>query len=281
MLRNMRCSCLQPGSATCRSGGSRENHISDSGLPAGRVHSDGLLFIGRANVFSGVLLRLCYRDPMGRIERFSPNTIGRDFVAGDVHGQFHLLSEQLDRFAFDSRNDRLFCVGDLIDRGRDSQAAVRWLEYSWFHCVRGNHEQMALDAQSDSNVRFTWMLNGGEWWDDTPSPIRRKLLSLLDALPIAIVIETAHAPVGIVHADLPPETRWSDFLDQVERGDRNAINTALWSRRRVYNRNNTGVPGAAEIYCGHTIVDVPLTLGNVHFIDTGAYTTGRLTVVRL
>ena len=218
---------------------------------------------------------------MGRIERFPPNSAGRDFVAGDIHGQFHLLEQKLDGFSFDAGRDRLFCVGDLIDRGQDSQAVAQWLEKPWVHCARGNHEQMALDAQSDRDARFTWMLNGGEWWDDTPAPARRKLLSLLSALPIAIVIEMPRFPIGIVHADVPADMCWSDFLEKVEQGDPNAINTALWSRRRVYNRINTGVPGVSEIYCGHTIVGVPLTLGNVHFIDTGAYTTGILTVIRL
>ncbi len=218
---------------------------------------------------------------MGRIERFSANDIGRDFVVGDIHGQFHLLERQLARLAFDSRRDRLFCVGDIIDRGRDSGAAVQWLEFPWFHCVRGNHEHMALEAQSDNDARFTWMLNGGEWWNDAPPPTRQRLLSLLDTLPVVIVIEAPRANIGIVHADVPPGMRWSDFLQRVERGDRQAIGTALWSRRRVYSRNNTGVSGIATVYCGHTIVDVPLILGNVHFIDTGAYTTDVLTVVRL
>lgn len=43
------------------------------------------------------------------------NTLGTDFVVGDLHGQYSLLMAELDGLGFDDAKDRLLCVGDLVD----------------------------------------------------------------------------------------------------------------------------------------------------------------------
>lgn len=48
------------------------------------------------------------------------NQNGRDFVVGDIHGHFAMLNELMEVVAFDRNVDRLFAVGDLIDRGPNS-----------------------------------------------------------------------------------------------------------------------------------------------------------------
>ena len=78
--------------------------------------------------------------------RFARNAAGRDFVVGDIHGMFPALRELLARAGFDEECDRLFSVGDLIDRGPRSREALEWLAQPWFHAVRGNHEQLLLDS---------------------------------------------------------------------------------------------------------------------------------------
>lgn len=218
---------------------------------------------------------------MAPVQRFEPNPCGRDWVVGDIHGQFRLLEGALDRIGFDAARDRLFSVGDLIDRGEDSAAALEWLRRDRFHAVRGNHEQMALDARSDPEAAQVWRLNGGEWWDAVTPAVRSQLLQLFETLPIAIEVATSAGAVGIVHADLPEGVEWPRFLERLERYDCSATETALWSRRRVHHRREAEVKGAVAVYCGHTVVGAPLRLGNVHFIDTGAYATGRLTLVPL
>ena len=51
------------------------------------------------------------------VARFEENATGRDFVVGDLHGMFSHLEALLNEVAFDESADRLFSVGDLIDRG--------------------------------------------------------------------------------------------------------------------------------------------------------------------
>lgn len=52
------------------------------------------------------------------------NRRGRDIAVGDVHGHFQRLQQALDAVGFDPAIDRLFSVGDLVDRGPDSEQAL-------------------------------------------------------------------------------------------------------------------------------------------------------------
>ena len=54
---------------------------------------------------------------MSLVQRFTQNTRGRDFVVGDLHGCFDHLRVMLEHIQFNRVTDRLFCVGDLVDRG--------------------------------------------------------------------------------------------------------------------------------------------------------------------
>ena len=63
------------------------------------------------------------------------------FVFGDIHGQFDGLMKLID-FIKCSPTDKLFFLGDLIDRGERSADVVRWVMDNNHICLKGNHEQM-------------------------------------------------------------------------------------------------------------------------------------------
>ena len=52
------------------------------------------------------------------------NALGRDFAVGDVHGCFTRLQQGLDQLGFDPTRDRLFSVGDLVDRGPECESVL-------------------------------------------------------------------------------------------------------------------------------------------------------------
>ena len=97
---------------------------------------------------------------------FEPNTKGTDYCVGDIHGCFDRLLDLLKATNFNEKVDRLFSVGDLCDRGPNSDQVLDWLEQPWFHSVRGNHEQMLIDANDPYNSEAEGMLfmNGGQWF---------------------------------------------------------------------------------------------------------------------
>ena len=89
---------------------------------------------------------------------------GRDWIVGDVHGCFRTLSQVLHGIDFEHGRDRLFSVGDLIDRGPNSVEALEWLEGDCFDAVvMGNHEaemvRHAADGR-DSLAREAGISNG-------------------------------------------------------------------------------------------------------------------------
>lgn len=226
-------------------------------------------------------------DTPDMIVHFPRNDAGRDFAVGDVHGCFHLLRQSLEDMGFDPLQDRLFSVGDLVDRGPESEAALDWIAQPWFHAVRGNHEQMAIDSATGRYDRDNYRINGGAWFLDLSSAHQKRIAALLDRLPIAIEVDTARGTVGLVHADIAGRT-WAAFraslLDAPSRSRlRTITETALWSRARAAWDDDAGVPDLHRLVVGHTpMFEGIKTLGNVVFIDTGAvFRGGRLTVVEL
>ena len=198
---------------------------------------------------------------------------------------FAALRELLDNAEFDGERDRLFSVGDLIDRGPGSREALDWLAKPWFHAVRGNHEQFLLDS-GDPSTHDLWVRhNGGAWWLDCPARERDAFRTACAGLPIAIEIETSKGRVGVVHADAPRSNSWRDFLLRLDSGDGHALEHALWSRERVSAGTPVRVSGVDLVLCGHTPTTRIVEVGNVRFIDTGAVYTqfreARLTMVEI
>lgn len=221
------------------------------------------------------------------LDRFAANRFGRDFVCGDIHGGWRLLEQAMARNGFEPSRDRLFCVGDLIDRGPDCAEFPEWLSRPWFFSLFGNHEQMALRAlcRGDGEARLLWIMNGGDWIHGIPESKRRHLLAPLARLPLAIEIEGfGDEPVVLTHAGLPgndwPAVRRcleSDNVDSLQAGE--PVHSLLWDRQRLHGRDDSTVQGALHLFHGHTVVERPVRLGNSTWLDTGSVMTGRLTMM--
>jgi len=214
------------------------------------------------------------------IKHFDKNENGRDFVVGDIHGCFDLLRDKLKEISFDTKTDRLFSVGDLVDRGDKSAECVKWLNKSWFHAVRGNHEQMAIDYIP--YAKDIYRGNGGQWFIDLSDDEQKCFASLFEQLPIIIEIETNNGLVGIVHAE-PLFNSWTKLRERLsDDGDkRSIIECCLWDRTRFEQQDKSVIDGIHKVYCGHTPTNTPVELGNIMYIDTGAVFCGNLTVLQI
>ena len=220
---------------------------------------------------------------------FPPNKKGRDFVVGDIHGHFKLLTAALNKLGFDTDVDRIFSVGDLIDRGPDSIDILNWLEKPWFHAVRGNHEQMLIDCLSGHGDIPRHIRNGGAWLYELQPAIQHALLKALQALPLIIEVDLSSGqPIGIVHAEAPVIRRndgWQEAKDAItgksgERHQRQALKTALYAREKIEQNDHTPIKGIDRLYVGHSTVPNITHLGNVVYIDTGcSFSDGSLSLV--
>ncbi|UNM19265.1 metallophosphoesterase [Pseudomonas sp. ArH3a] len=222
---------------------------------------------------------------MNKFKRFEINTAGRDFAVGDVHGHFTKLQAALDAIGFNPVVDRLFSVGDLVDRGPESADVNTWLAKPWFFAVQGNHEAMVYEAHrvNSSNGFGVHLANGGVWFYGLSSLDQDAYANLLADLPVAIEVETPEGLVGIVHADCPFPV-WSmlrDALTGLMPGLLNVDAVCQWSRSRITDENCEGISDVRAVIVGHTPVRQPAILGNVYHIDTGAWMGGHFTLIDL
>ena len=218
------------------------------------------------------------------IKRFERNAVGKDCAVGDIHGHFSKLQAALDAAGFDPAVDRLFSVGDLVDRGPECRDVLDWLDKSWFHAVRGNHDDYV--CRFDTCDVDNWVYNGGIWFLGMQFDEQQLFADRFRDLPIAIEVETANGLVGVVHADCAYPS-WFDFqfaLTGVTDGKqlKNIKNTAMWSRCRITDEDCSGVKDVLAVVCGHTPNNEPVVLGNVYHIDTGGWhPSGRFTLLEL
>lgn len=208
---------------------------------------------------------------MSLIKRFERNQAGRDFAVGDIHGHFTRLQVVLDTAGFDPARDRLFSVGDLVDRGPESEQVLAWLDKPWFHAIQGNHEDIAVRHVQIGRVdQGIYLANGGAWFLGLPSAEQQEIATRFADLPIAIEVQTSAGLVGLVHADCPFPS-WTTLCDALEGrmpGLRRVEDACQWSRHRVEQQDASGVQDILAVVVGHTPLRRPVVLGNVFHIDT-------------
>ncbi len=89
------------------------------------------------------------------------------YVVPDIHGCLKTLTYLFEEKLKISVRDRIFMLGDYIDRGPDSPGVVDYIiqliESGYnINCIKGNHEQLLLDSIGNSMYFNLWMLNTGE-----------------------------------------------------------------------------------------------------------------------
>jgi serine/threonine protein phosphatase 1 len=91
----------------------------------------------------------------------------RKIAISDIHGCCKTLRALLEQRLQLTRKDQLYLLGDHVDRGPDSKGVLDYvmqLEEAGYqvNCLRGNHEEMMLNAGQDQKELEMWMYNGGQ-----------------------------------------------------------------------------------------------------------------------
>ena len=102
----------------------------------------------------------------GIIPKVNDTPYKRILAIGDVHGQFAKLQSLLKKVSI-TEDDLVIALGDYIDRGDGVADVLKWVmenkDKSNYIFLRGNHEQMMLDAVKTNGAdRITWIINGGK-----------------------------------------------------------------------------------------------------------------------
>lgn len=199
------------------------------------------------------------------------NLDGRDFVVGDVHGCFRTLERALTALHFNTRCDRLFGVGDLVDRGPHSDEAVDWLEHRFEAVSLGNHDRAALRW-------FEAKLNGSraaaeDWQQALVRDEYSRWRNALLGMPLALTIETPFGAVGVIHAEAP-DRDWGRATALLEAGSETDIDNALLGFEQytpaIRRMTSKPVSGLRALISGHFVVDSVEVTANRWNLDTGA-----------
>jgi len=217
------------------------------------------------------------------------------YVIGDLHGRADLLERALDRVDehvghSGAQNPQVVFVGDYIDHGPDSAAALARLhELSTdlpanVTCLMGNHERMLLDFLADPATRGPrWLRSGAEATLDsfglhssqlTPGCgaelFRQQAAALRDQMDPELVDWLERLPLSwhsgnlwVVHAGADPQHAMSDQSSRV----------LLWGHPEFDSR-----PRADGTWVAHGHVPAQshvMTEGRI-CVDTGAWQTGLL-----
>ena len=199
----------------------------------------------------------------------------KSYAIGDVHGcrnQLERLIELCERDAGAQRS-KFIMLGDYIDRGPDSRGVIEFLIdlQKWspdeIICLRGNHEDLLLDALQGGDAELNWLSNGGD------ATLRSYKAPRVASLPAPHIEWVRSLPLFhddgqrfFVHAGVHPERP----LEKQRSRD------LLWIREPFLS---SSVNFGRLVVHGHTPIQsgVPDQRSNRLNIDTGAVYGGSLT----
>ncbi len=137
-----------------------------------------------------------------------------NYAIGDLQGCHAALMQMLDRIDFRPGTDRIWLLGDLVNRGEDSLSVLRWAHAQQAGAILGNHDLHLLSVAAGFAVSRA---------DDTlheilVAPDRDLLLDWLRQQPLAVRVQD-HL---LVHAGLLPQWTVDEALSLADE-----VSTAL------------------------------------------------------
>lgn len=143
------------------------------------------------------------------------------YVFSDVHGHRATLERVLERVA-PTADDRLICLGDMIDRGPDPVGVLRLVRgLTGAVSLMGNHEDLMLSCLTDDHdfiATMNWALNGGATTSAGLEALDADelddLVSWVRALPRSLHVRVGDRLYLLVHAGVnlaaPAPATWDD-----------------------------------------------------------------------
>ncbi len=167
---------------------------------------------------------------------------GRLIAIGDIHGCHLEFAELLARLAV-NRDDRLILLGDLVNRGPDSNKVIDLAREHRASALLGNHELRLLKYHRSGDKKF---LKDGDL--ATASRLRAEDWAFLEAMPLTIV-EPALNTV-FVHGGFLPSEPWqrqpAEIVTRIQVVDRDG--------RAAKRADAPGAPLWADLWSGPPFV---------------------------
>ncbi|MGE5430479.1 MAG: metallophosphoesterase [Syntrophomonadaceae bacterium] len=202
-------------------------------------------------------------------------------VIGDIHGCFFTLEALVNKLRAGYPDTEIYCVGDLVDRGKNSFEAVQFLMDNKIKFTPGNHDYMfyAYIREPDSMFARAWVYNGNEatlrsYMDHFDSVMKH--IDFIKAAPLYFNLEDcfiSHAGISERYKKYLPSNLRENLgsLDELIYCEYENETGVLWSREKLLNLGKIQV-------VGHTKQQTVRydTKSNALYIDTGACMGNKL-----
>jgi serine/threonine protein phosphatase 1 len=215
----------------------------------------------------------------------------RRLVIGDIHGGYRSMMQCFERAKFDKENDKLICVGDIVDGWPETMKCVdELLTVKNFVFVVGNHDKWAYDwAKHGEGDNMLWLKQGGENTIKSYDSVNRDMPEEHIKFFERSVLWHEEDDILFVHGGIDP---WEPMEKQVAFNvmwDRNILQLAWIKRHKTGHRilENTVNEKYKAVFIGHTTTyqytedGLPITACEVTDLDTGGGWEGKLTIMDL
>lgn len=193
------------------------------------------------------------------------NEMKRTIAIGDIHGCYFTLIDLLNGINYNPENDMLITLGDYIDRGYYPDMVLGYLidmklKYPKnIICIKGNHEQMFIDAHRKSNIYKNYKYYDGQTYECLKYNLD-KYLEFMNSLPYFYELnDYIFVHGGVVNPIISENTK----------------DSFIWTYANTYvNKTNKFV------VCGHSAMNNACERDDgVICIDTGCCYKNKLTVL--
>lgn len=193
------------------------------------------------------------------------------YVMSDLHGCYAEFIQMLKTINF-SDEDKLYILGDVIDRGPDSLKIIDYIvSKPNITLLLGNHEQLYIEWFETPCVN-DWFANGGdktfeELVKSKPLEYQYDLYKYFKGLPTIVVVDK----FILVHAGLYLPNNYKDLsLEDILNAQ--FLDYNIWSRSHVDNYYE--LSNNYKIICGHTPVQNIVefdSLKSAKMVNQGSY----------
>ena len=204
--------------------------------------------------------------------------MARTFVIGDIHGAYRALKQVLERSSFDYKNDRLICLGDVVDGWPETKEAIdELLKIKHLTYIMGNHDVWALQWMETREAPEIWLEQGGlatcnSYIDGVPESHVKLLKYAEDCVTMGNKL--------FVHAGVLPGLTAQECSHEILYWDRSLVRRAQDLEKKNTPQRLTPYE---EVFVGHTPISVhhPMQYCEVWMVDTGAAWSGVLSMMNV
>lgn len=232
------------------------------------------------------------------IKLFGKPRRNRRFVMGDCHGNYQALKQCLERSGFDYNEDKLICLGDVVDGFTQTYEVVEeLLKVKNLILILGNHDAWFISFMRHGASPNIWIHQGGY---NTIYSYNKNVNP--DSFLRGSIVDDTHVDVSDTIIPVTHQEFFNNAVHYHEEDDMLFVHGGFddnrhiseqpqsficWDRTIIDRARNRPINQYREVFVGHTTTQYyggeshtnPKNFNNLWMMDTGAGWNGKLSMM--